>query len=95
MTFDWHGMTQDAFEKYRMEKIADNQKDLNEPGAVFRWHEYDYIGCTRVGELCFDLLLRLKDGDDENSPMVLTFDCYAGGVIFGTEPYSYSRTEPN
>ena len=48
--------------------------------------EYDneYVGCVRVGDLCFDLLIRLN----ENVDQVLTYDLYVGGVDTG---YGYSN----
>ena len=95
MTFDWSDFNQETFEKYCAQMNKQKQEELNGPGAGVYLCEYDYLGAVRVGELCFDLLLRLKDYDDDHSPLVLTFDCYAGGVKYGDEPYAYSRIEPD
>lgn len=47
----------------------------------------EYVGCVRVGELCFDLVLR----ELEKDRLTLTFDLYVGGVNSG---YGYSKIEP-
>jgi len=61
-----------------------------------------YLGCVRVGELCFDLVTR-EYSEDEG--IVLTYDLYVGGACDGRvagindnlEPvaYGYSRLIPD
>ena len=71
--FDWSGFNEQAFNDYC---------EVNVFGAD------DYIGCCRVGELCFDLVLRDLGGEE----LALTYDLYVGGVDDG---YGYSRIEEN
>lgn len=54
-----------------------------------RMNEIDeYIGCCRVGNLCFDILVRC----DETT--YLSYDCYIGGVDdgygYGIDDYPYT-----
>lgn len=44
----------------------------------------DCIGSCRIGELCFDILIR----DYNSGIFCLTFDCYVGGIDSG---YGYSH----
>jgi hypothetical protein len=44
----------------------------------------DYVGCVRVGDLCFDLVARM---DDNCEKWYLSYDLYVGGVDTG---YGYS-----
>lgn len=44
---------------------------------MFDW----YVGAARVGDLCFDFVLRNLDGEDE--PLRLNYDLYIGGVDDG------------
>ena len=48
----------------------------------------DYIGCCRVGNLCFDLFVRCDDVP------YLSYDCYVGGVDngygYGKDGYPYT-----
>ena len=75
MKFDWSGFTADDFVDYcaRMENSME--------------YADNYIGNVRVGELCFDLVLRDYEG---NGTLVLTYDLYVGGVDSG---YGYSRID--
>ena len=77
MIFDWSGLTQDDWTDY-CAKMENGQA-----------YPDDYIGCVRVGELCFDLVTRQYD---EVEGMVLTYDLYVGGIDSG---YGYSRLEPD
>lgn len=76
MKFDWSAFTETDFVAY----CAQIEND--------KLYADDYIGAVRVGELCFDFVLRTYD--DER--LVLTFDCYVGG-IGGENAYGYSRIE--
>lgn len=85
--FDWSEFPALAFRGYCL-KLADNQLRAD-----------DYVGCVRVGDLCFDLVLRLYPETEEeeldyyNNPdaskLVLTYDLYVGGV----DGYSYSSRD--
>jgi len=70
MKFDWNGFTANDFVNYcaRVENDMIGQDD--------------YVGCVRVGNLCFDLLVR-QYGDIQ----CLSFDLYVGGVDTG---YGYA-----
>ena len=92
-TFDWSNFTKEDFVDY-CAKIENNQLLAD-----------DYVGCVRVGDLCFDLVLRLYPATAEeedayyDSPeankLILTYDLYVGGVDSG---YGYSdrdKSTPN
>ena len=72
MKFDWTNFTEVDFANYCAK--AENGK----MGAD------DYVGCVRVGELCFDLMARM---DDKCEKWYLSYDLYVGGVDTG---YGYS-----
>lgn len=78
MKFDWSGLTEIDFVNY----CAKMENDM--------CTEDEYIGCVRVGELCFDILVQ-SVGYDEDQKQVLIFDIYVGGVDTG---YGESRIEP-
>lgn len=89
--FDWSNFTKENFVDYCAQM---------ENGKLYA---DDYIGCVRVGELCFDLVLRLYEEDkngnwNDNDNLTLTYDLYVGGVVGdwnpSGEPYAYSRIEP-
>ena len=71
MKFDWTNFTSIDFTDY----CAKVENDIIESD--------DYVGCVRVGDLCFDLLVR-TDGEDK---WWLSYDLYVGGVDTG---YGYS-----
>ena len=71
MKFNWDEFTEIGFFNY-----CATMKD-----AI--WYD-EYVGCVRVGNLCFDLLIRF----DDNKNKVFTYDLYAGGVDTG---YGYSN----
>ena len=75
MIFNWDNFTKEDFVDY-CAKVENDQM-----------YEDTYIGCVRVGELCFDLVTR-KYSEEEG--IVLTYDLYVGGVESG---YGYSRIE--
>lgn len=78
MKFNWDGFTEEDFVKYcatiENEKMFDN----------------DFIGCVRIGDLCFDLVLR-----EYNNEFVLDYDLYVGGIddgyAYGKENYPYTE----
>ena len=72
MNFDWRDFTEKDFDDY-CEQI---KSDVEYDG--------EYVGCVRVGDLCFDLVIRLN----ENGDQILTYDLYVGGVDTG---YGYSN----
>ena len=49
----------------------------------------DFIGCIRVGDICFDIVERSPD-DWEKEECFLMYDLYVGGVNNG---YSYSSID--
>lgn len=75
MKFDWRDFDETKFENCK--------KDM-ETGD----HIDDYIGAVRVGNLCFDLVLR---GCDDTNGSILTYDLYVGGVDTG---YGYKNDYP-
>lgn len=75
MKFDWSKFTQNDFADY----CTKMKNDL--------LYADDYIGAVRVGDLCFDLVLRTYD---EGKSLVLTYDLYVGGVDSG---YGYSKID--
>lgn len=78
MNFNWDGFIEEDFANYcatiENEKMFDN----------------DFIGCARIGDLCFDLVLR-----EYNNEFVLDYDLYVGGVDdgygYGKENYPYTE----
>jgi hypothetical protein len=78
MKFDWSGLTEIDFVNY----CAKMENDM--------CLEDDFIGCIRVGELCFDILVQ-RVGYDAHQKQVLIYDLYVGGVDTG---YGESRIEP-
>lgn len=98
MVFDWNGLSKEQFEdRYCKRMKQDRQITEIDPNYPHYWCEFDGIGWVRVGELCFDLLLRFADNNNPDSDLVLTFDCYAGGVVCSEQygPYAYSDDEPD
>lgn len=71
MKFDWNEFTKIDFANY-CAKAENNMLAAD-----------DYVGCVRVGNLCFDLLVRF----DENEKLWLSYDMYVGGVDTG---YGYA-----
>ena len=71
MKFNWDGFTEEDFVKYcatiENEKMFDNE----------------FIGCVRIGDLCFDLMIR-----EYNDEFVLDYDLYVGGIDDG---YGYGN----
>lgn len=72
MKFDWTNFTEVDFTDY----CAKTENDILIATD-------DYVGCVRVGNLCFDLLIRF----DDNNKSYLSYDLYVGGVDSG---YGYS-----
>lgn len=64
---------------YTIEGGWDNRKNLYD----------EYIGCCRVGDICFDLMIR---GNDDIQ--WISYDCYIGGVDdgygYGIDNYPYT-----
>lgn len=73
MNFDWTNFTEIDFVNYCAK--AENAMMAQD----------DYVGCVRVGNLCFDLIARM---DDNCEKWCLTYDLYVGGVDTG---YGYSN----
>ena len=76
MKFDWTELTAIDFTNY-CAKVENNMFEADE-----------YVGCVRVGELCFDILLQ-NVGYGEGEKLVMVYDLYVGGVDTG---YGYSDT---
>jgi len=80
--FNWESFTEKDFVNH----CARTENDMNAYG--------DYVGCVRVGSLCFDLTVR--DFDDDGN-FVLCYDLYVGGINNGgimedgDEPYGWSK----
>lgn len=72
MKFDWTNFTKVDFVNYCAK--AENGDMASD----------DYVGCVRVGDLCFDLVARMDDSCEE---WYLSYDLYVGGVDTG---YGYS-----
>lgn len=70
--FNWDNFTENHF------KTAVNWAFTD----MYDW----YVGAARVGDLCFDFVLRALDGEDE--PLRLNYDLYIGGIDDG-----YGRTK--
>lgn len=66
MKFNWNSFTEEDFVNYcatiENERMFDN----------------DFIGCVRIGDLCFDLIVR-----EYNDEFVLDYDLYVGGFDDG------------
>ena len=75
MKFYWNNFTKKDFVDY-CAKMKNNTL-----------HADDYVGAVRVGDLCFDLVLRSYD---EGKSLVLTYDLYVGGVDSG---YGYNKKD--
>lgn len=81
MKFDWTNFTNIDFTNY-CAKVENNMITSE-----------DYIGCVRVGNLCFDLLIDW----DQHGKMFLVYDLYVGGVDTGygytvsDYPYDYAE----
>lgn len=72
-SFDWTEFQPSALEEFRRLASSDPQEDQV------------YLGCVRVGDLCFDLCVWYVNGDID-----FGFDLYVGGVDDG---YGYSSRE--
>ena len=75
MKFDWSNFGEAAFNKYKEDCRLDKS------------YGDDYLGCIRVGNLCFDIVTRMYN----NNILTLTYDLYVGGVDTG---YSYESNYP-
>lgn len=75
MRFYWNDFTEQDFVNY-CTKMENNMLYAD-----------DYIGAVRVGDLCFDLVLRSYD---ESKSLILTYDLYIGGVDNG---YGYGKKD--
>ena len=80
---DWSGFTSEAFAKY-CERVK--RGDL---------HDDDYLGCCRIGDVCFELATRSSgadyiDGSLRPGKWYLIYDLYVGGVDDG---YGYSKID--
>ena len=73
MKFDWTNFTRVDFTDY-CAKVENDMLAADE-----------YVGCVRVGNLCFDLLVRF----DEDNKWWLSYDLYVGGVDTG---YGYAES---
>ena len=71
MKFDWTNFTENDFTDY----CAKAENFILDPD--------DYVGCVRVGNLCFDLMVRCNEDDK----WWLSYDLYVGEVDTG---YGYS-----
>ena len=78
MNFNWDGLTQNDFINY----CACIENEIILDGY--------YVGCVRVGDLCFDLIAR-----EYNDEFVLDYDLYVGGVDdgygYGKDNYPYTE----
>ena len=78
MNFNWDGLTQNDFINY----CACIENEIILDGY--------YVGCVRVGDLCFDLIAR-----EYNDELVLDYDLYAGGFDdgygYGKDNYPYTE----
>lgn len=63
--------------------------DMTENAWDLREQYEDYIGCCRVGNICFDVLTRSDEGN-----AWVSYDCYIGGVDdgygYGKDGYPYT-----
>lgn len=76
MVFNWDGLPKDDFVDY----CARMENNLIEDGA--------YVGCVRIGVLCFDLVVR-EYAHDKPREHALDYDLYIGGIDSG---YGYTLT---
>lgn len=76
--FDWSKFTEQDFANYCA--MVENEQLLAD----------DYVGCVRVGDLCFDLVLRCYEPVDDRAQLFLTYDLYVGGIDNG---YGVSRLD--
>ena len=74
MKFDWTNFTKIDFTDY-CAKVENSMIGYD-----------DYVGCVRVGNLCFDLIVFY----DENGKQFLAYDLYVGGVDSG---YGYTASD--
>lgn len=78
MKFSWNEFTENDFINY----CTRMKNDMISDG--------DYIGCVRVGDLCFDLVVR----EYNIGKRMLDYDLYVGGIDDGYSPiesdYPYS-----
>lgn len=78
MKFNWDGFTEEDFANYCA--IIENEKMFDN----------DFVGCIRIGDLCFDLIIR-----EYNDEFVLDYDLYVGGIDdgygYGKENYPYTE----
>lgn len=77
MKFDWSEFTESDFNEY-CKKVSE--------GKIF---DDDYISSVRVGDLCFDLVVRDRS-IEEKKDFVLDYDLYVGGIDDG---YSYGKND--
>ena len=79
--FDWQDFSESRYNETRA-KMNDNPA-----------HDGLFVGCVRVGELCFDLVLR-DYGEPKPS---LDYDLYVGGIDdgygYGKDCYPYTYAE--
>ena len=77
MKFDWSNFSEAAFDVYK-EKYKDTELYVD-----------TYLGCARVGGLCFDFVTR----EFTKGTLTLTYDLYVGGVDtgygYGLDNYPY------
>ena len=77
MEFNWDNFTEEDFVNYCA---------IIENGKMF---DNDCMGCVRIGDLCFDLVVR-----EYNHEFVLDYDLYVGGLDdgygYGKENYPYT-----
>lgn len=75
--FDWSDFTTQHFKNMMKER-------------EFIWYDVsEYLGCVRIGDLCFDFVERWIP--EEKPKKHIFFDLYIGGVDSG---YGYSYYEP-
>ena len=81
MSFNWDGMTEQTFAMLckTMEKYSHSYDDY-----ITNVHYNDFIGSVRIGNLCFDIVVR----EDNNEGTCVDYDLYVGGVDTG---YGYSN----
>lgn len=80
---DWSGFTVEAFAEY-CERVKRG-----------RLHDGDYLGCCRIGDVCFDLVTRASghfnaEGLWYTDTYYLEYDLYVGGIDDG---YGYSKID--
>ena len=76
MKFNWDEFSEKDFANY-CKKMRSNIE-----------YEGEWVGCVRVGDLCFDLVIALNKNDD----MIFEYDLYVGNVDTG---YGYSNLNKN